>query len=107
MSADTCPVVKIMPARPSQGAFVEINAEDFDPARHVLYCPAPVVPEVLPPPPPPPPPAGPLDNLPPNWRSKAPQELRSLASTATGRMPENKSQAIEMIEAAIAAKEPK
>jgi hypothetical protein len=29
--------VRVMPAHPSQGEWVTINACDFDPARHALY----------------------------------------------------------------------
>lgn len=97
------PTVRIMPSHPSQGAFVEINAEDFDPAVHILFAELPPPPPPMELPPPPPPPVGPLDNLPPNWRSKSPQELRTLAASATGRTPEDKKQAIEMIEQALAA----
>lgn len=31
---DTCPTIKIKPSHPSQGDFVEINEEDFDPKVH-------------------------------------------------------------------------
>lgn len=57
----------------------------------------------LPPPPPlPPPPVDPLAGLVASWRSMPPQELRTLAaSISDGRMPENKTQAIEMIEQAL------
>lgn len=102
MSADTCPTVRIMPRRPSQGAFVEINAEDFDPAIHTPYVEAPAAPVLPPPPPGPPPlPPGPLDNLPQNWRQRSPAELRTLAASVTGRTPDDKKQAVEMIEAAL------
>lgn len=30
--------LRVLPSHPSQGAWVEINAEDFDPARHVRYA---------------------------------------------------------------------
>lgn len=36
MSADP-QTMRVMPAHPSQGAWVVINAADFDPARHVEY----------------------------------------------------------------------
>jgi hypothetical protein len=35
--SDTCPTVKIMPSHESQGDYVEINASDFDPAKHELF----------------------------------------------------------------------
>lgn len=98
------PTVKINPSHPSQGEFVEINAEDFDPAVHVLFeLPPPPPPAELPPPPPPP--VDPLAGLPRDWRNKSPQDLRTLAaSVSDGRMPENKAQAIQMIEQALAAR---
>lgn len=99
--------VRVMPSHRSQGAFVEINESDFDPAKHELYIePAPLP---LPPPPlaPPPPPPGPLDGLPQNWRELPSKRLRELATAATGRTPEDRNQAVEMIEAALAAKESK
>lgn len=33
--------VRVKPAHPSQGAWVVINKDDYDPARHVLYEAAP------------------------------------------------------------------
>ena len=54
------------------------------------------------PPPPPPPPVNPLDNLLANWRNSKPQELRELAASVNGgRMPENKEQAIAIIESKL------
>ena len=36
--ADTCPVVRIVSDNPAhEGGFIEINASDFDPAKHVKY----------------------------------------------------------------------
>ena len=32
-----CKVVRVMPWAESQGAFVEINESDYDPAKHKLY----------------------------------------------------------------------
>ena len=38
MSAETCPVVRIVSDNPAHpGGFVEINESDFDPERHVLF----------------------------------------------------------------------
>ena len=101
-----CPTVRIMPSHQSQGAFVEINAEDFDPKVHEIYIEPAPVPVAVPPTPLVPPP-GPLDGLPQNWRDLPPKRLRELATAATGRTPEDKTQAIEMIESALAAKESK
>lgn len=82
-----------------------INKCDFDPAKHELYVPpAPVAtsPTLPPLPPLPVTPPGPLDNLPANWRSKEPAELRRLAASVSGgRAVENKRQAIEVIEAEL------
>ena len=102
-----CPTVRIMPSHPSQGAFVEINAEDFDPATHKRYVDPAPVPVGVPPPPPFVPPPGPLDGLPQNWRELPSKRLRELATAATGRTPEDRNQAVEMIDAALALKESK
>lgn len=99
-----CPIVRIMPSHPSQGAFVEINESDFDPAKHERYVsppPAPAAPLALPPPPAP---VDPLAGLAVNWRDMDPIALRTLAETVTGRTPEDKAQAVQMIEQALAAR---
>jgi hypothetical protein len=62
-----------------------------------------------PPPPPgaPPPPPGsgdPLDGLAENWREDHGARLKSIALAVSGRAVENKAQAIEVIEAALAAR---
>jgi hypothetical protein len=62
-----------------------------------------------PPPPPgaPPPPPGsedPLDGLAENWRDDHGARLKSIALAVSGRAVENKAQAIEVIEAALAAR---
>lgn len=93
----TCPVVRIKSSHPaSQGDFIEINKADFDESKHVLHVEVP-----LPPPPvlPPPPPAGPLANLPKNWRDGKTSALRELAEKVTGRTPETREQAVQMVEA--------
>jgi Flp pilus assembly CpaE family ATPase len=41
---------------------------------------------------------------PKSWRERGEKELRALAQSVTGRTPENKRQAVEMIEGALAAK---
>lgn len=56
------------------------------------------------PPPPPPPLADPLDNLPREWKSGKTKELIALAASVTGRTPENREQAVALIEAVIAAR---
>lgn len=99
-----CPVVKIKPSHPSQGAFVEINEEDFDATKHEIYVslPPPPVAVVLPPPPAPP---HPLDGLTKDWREQDYGKLRGIAVAACdGRAPENRKQAVQMIEAALAAR---
>jgi hypothetical protein len=101
MSHATVPTVRVLPSHPSQGDFVEINASDFDAAVHTLYT-ASLPPSPLPPlSPPPGPPPHPLANLPKNWREKPPGELRMLAESVTGRTPENRAQAIALIEQSI------
>ena len=51
---DSVPVIRIKSSHPSQGEFVEINASDFDPAKHERFdAPAPKAKLTLPPPPPP------------------------------------------------------
>lgn len=103
--SEVCLTVMIKSTHPeSQGAFVEINASAFDPAKHERYiAPPPAAPSpVLPPPPPGP--VDPLASLPKDWRDKDVSELRALAQSATGRMPDNKRQAVEMIQAALVAR---
>lgn len=98
--ANVCATIRVKAWHPSQGAFVEINAFDFDAARHERYDVA------LPPPPvplspPPAPPPNPLANLPRNWRDGKTAALRELAERVTGRTPETREQAVQMIEAAL------
>lgn len=54
------------------------------------------------PPPPEPPPFDPLDNIAPDWRKR--DDLRQLAAAVSGRSVENKSQAVQVIEAALKAR---
>lgn len=102
-----CPTVRIKPSHPSQGAFVEINATDFDPAKHEMY--AAIVADIPPPPPmapAPPSPVDPLADLPADWRDGATAALRTLAETVSGgRTPENREQAVALIEQALAARQ--
>lgn len=57
------------------------------------------------PPPPPPPPVDPLASLPADWREQDYGTLRGVAIAACGgRTPENRKQAVQMIEAALKAK---
>lgn len=99
--ANVCPTVRVKAWNPSQGDYVEINASDFDPARYErwegLLPPPPAA--ALPPPPPPKPNA--LANLPRNWRDGKTAALRELAERVTGRTPETREQAVQMVEAAI------
>lgn len=100
-------VIKIKSTHPaSQGDFVEIYEKDFDESKgHVRYIDAP--PAFVPPPAPeaaPPAPTA-LDTLPPNWKdSVGTTELKAIAATIDGRSVDNREQAVEMIEAALAAK---
>lgn len=101
-----CPVVKIIHPQPEYD-FLEINASDYDPKIHTLYAgPEPVVPPAALPPPPPVPASGLglLDLLPNEWREKPASNLKALAQSISGRNPEDKKQAIAMIEQAIAAR---
>ncbi len=101
-----CRTVQIKSSHPqSQGPFVEINESDFDAVKHERYI-APPPPPPAPPaaPPPPPPPPGPLANLARDWRNGATKELTAMAASVSGRTAEDRKQAIEMIEAALAGK---
>ncbi len=103
--SDVCPTVRILPAHPSQGDFVEINASDFDEAKgHKRYIAAPPPPPGPKAPPPPPPVPSPLDGLPLKWRDAKPVELKALAERISGRTHENREQAVQTIEAALAAR---
>lgn len=98
--SDTCPTVKVK----SGDSYAIINESDFDASVHEHYE-APLAP---PPPPPPPGPPGapdPLADLPENWREDHGARLKSLAAAVSGgRTVEDKKQAIEVIEAALAAR---
>lgn len=98
--SDTLPTVKVK----SGDSFAIINESDFDAAVHEHYE-APAAPP--PPPPAPPPPPGsdnPLDGLAADWREDHGARLKSIALAVSGRAVENKAQAIEVIEAALAAR---
>lgn len=56
------------------------------------------------PPPPPPPPVDALANLPKDWRNGKTKELTAIATSIDGRAPENREQAIQLIDAALAAR---
>lgn len=107
-NANTCSVVRVDSTNPkAQGPFVEINASDFDPARHTLYIEPPplTTPVVLPPPPAAPAPVNVLANLPKDWRDRKTSWLREMAEKACGgRTPETREQAIQTIEATLAGK---
>lgn len=104
--SEICPTVRIRPSHPSQGAFVEINASDFDPTRHEQFDAPPPPPAAPPPPPPPPPPVDALAVLPADWREWPSTKLRELAVSVTGRTPEDGKQAVEMIDAELAKRPP-
>lgn len=97
----TCPTVRVIdPVAP--GGFVIINASEFDPVRHEKHITPPPPPPM--PPPPPPPPSDALSNLAKDWRNGKTNELRSIAASLGGRTPDNREQAIQMIEQALAAR---
>ena len=100
--SDTVPTVKVK----SGDSYAIINESDFDPAVHEKFNePAPLPP---PPgsdlPPPPPPVKNPLDDLAADWKSGSAAELKKLAEVVSGRAVDNKQQAIDVIEAALAAR---
>lgn len=97
----TVPTVRVK-SDLAPGGFYLINESDFDAAIHELHT-APVR-ASLPPPPPIPPKSLPegLQNLSKDWRNKSSNWLRDLAQKATGRTPEDRTQAIQMIEAKLA-----
>jgi hypothetical protein len=100
---ETVPTIKIKALDPEQGKFIVINASDFDKDKHEMFD----APVVVPPPPvavPPPPSTDPLDALSKDWRNGDVVKLRALAAAVGGRSVENKAQAIQVIEAALAAR---
>jgi hypothetical protein len=82
------------------GGHMIMNKSDFDPNVHELFTD-----QVLPPPPylPPPPPVthAALANLPKNWRNEKTAWLRNLAEKVSGRTPEDRDQAIQVIESEL------
>lgn len=95
--SDDLPTVKVK----SGDSFAIINESDFDAAKHEIF----EAPPAPPPPPPAPPPPGsdnPLDGLAENWREDHGARLKSIALAVSGRSVENKAQAIEVIEQALA-----
>jgi len=100
MTHYTCPTVLIKTA----AGPVRINESDFDPKLHERDD------TPLPPPPPsvlpPPPPVqqNPLDALSVDWREAPASKLKALAQGISGRNPEDKKQAVTMIEQALAAR---
>ena len=101
-SRGVCPTVAIK--WNTVGDHLIINECDFDPAEHEIWTPPTVtIPPPLPPLPPlPKPPVHPaLADLPDDWRSQSAKWLRGVAEKVTGRTPETKEQAIEMIAAAL------
>lgn len=101
--SDIVPTVRVKAWGKGQGDFVDINESDFDPKVHERVVDVPPPPP--PPLPPPPPPPHPLDGLPKDWRTSRQFNRRAFAaSVSDGRTPENDKQAVEMIEAALAAR---
>lgn len=103
--SDNPKTVKIKATDPEQGEFVVINESDFDPTVHERVEPVAVVP---PPPalaPPPPPAADPLAALAKDWQTGDAAELKRIAAAVNGgRAVENKAQAVQVINAALAAR---
>jgi hypothetical protein len=97
--SDTIPTVRVK----SGDSYAIINESDFDPSVHELFE-APPAPPPPPPgaPPPPPGPTDPLDGLAENWRDDHGARLKSIAQAVSQRAVENKAQAIEVIEQALA-----
>lgn len=97
---ETIPTVRIKATDPEQGEFIVINESDFDPTKHERVG-------IAPPPPPPfepaplPAPVDTLASLQADWRNR--DDLRDVALAVGGRSVENTKQAIEVIEAALAA----
>jgi hypothetical protein len=129
-----CPVVKIKSTVPETGGYVVINESDFDPATMERFVEAPpAAPHgpkgvTLLPPPPQEPSADdlaarlragtellgaahgaaedPLGKLPKNWQDKMESaSLRALAQAVSGgRTPEDRTQAVAMVEQALASR---
>lgn len=55
-------------------------------------------------PPPPPPPVDALANLPKDWKNERTKALMAIATSIDGRAPENREQAVQLIESALAAR---
>lgn len=98
MDSMTCPTVKVQTAT----GYCIINESDFDAAKHVRFVDPPPAPALPPLPSAPLPPADPLVVLAADWRSQDAGPLRKLAATVSGRTVENKAQAVQVIEAALA-----
>lgn len=97
--SDTCPTVRIKSAHAS--GYSVINESDFDPAKHEKFVELPPPPQAELPPPPPLP-ADPLAALPKNWRDSMKfADLRGLVEKVAGRTPEDRRQAVELIEAEL------
>lgn len=104
MNDYACPVVRIV-RTDSPSGFATINESDFDSKIHVKFEGEPKLAlPALPAPPGPPQPADPLADLSPDWRKGDAGELRKLAASVSGRTVDNKTQAIAVIEAALAAR---
>lgn len=102
-SLNACPVVRVKSWHPSQGDFVEINESDFNPEKYERYTAVPP-PPVVPPPSVTPPSVVPhpaLANLPRDWRNQKTAWLREFVEKMSGRTPETREQAIQMIEAIL------
>lgn len=100
------PVVRIVhPHEPEKYPYLEINASDFDPAVHIRVA-IEAPPVVAPPLAPPPTPLSPLDGLAKDWADQSPTEdlKRIAAAVNNGRAVDNRAQAVEVINQALAAR---
>lgn len=99
-----CPTVKVKSSEPDHDGYFTINESDFDAAKHELFEPPAAAPLPLPPPPPPPVVVDPLAEMVGDWQSFEPARLKQVAAAVSGRAVENKAQAVQVIQAALAAK---
>jgi hypothetical protein len=108
--SQTCPTVMIKSDHPdhiSCGGYIVINESDFDPKVHVRHVPLAPLGEL----PPPPvvieskPPADPLAKLPTDWKeSLKDKKLIAIAGAVSGRTPDNREQAVQIIDQELAAR---
>lgn len=100
MHYGACPTVRVK----SPAGDILINESDFDAAIHEHADPLPPPPVPLPPLPPPPAVVDPLSEMTGDWQSLDPARLKQVAAAVSGRAVENKAQAVQVIQAALAQK---